>query len=105
MYVTHSPWGEVQHQLSISKDIVDVMTESHGGLMIKGEALSRLSDNALEYGISYEDCMCYEEDCAVLIPINELPEVAQAFNYDRQKLESSIQYWYPEYYKLEGMKL
>lgn len=105
MSIYQSPWGEVQQQVQITPYTVDVMTASHGGLMITGEDIKKLSDSAIKNAMLFDDYLCYEEDCDVLIPINELPEVREAFNItNKSDFEEQLKYWHPNYYKQEGMK-
>lgn len=105
MIITDSPWGEVQYQEQITQHIATVITASHGGVMIEGEDLQKLSGSALAEGMEYDEFVCYEEDCAVLIPINEIPEVRDAFRIeDKADFEGQLKYWYPDYYKCEGVK-
>ncbi|MGU3473186.1 DUF7007 domain-containing protein [Paenibacillus sp. D51F] len=69
-----SPWGEVEDMdIYLTGHIFDVHTPSHGGLMISKEyAKLFLSPAARRFGSTFENYLCYEEDCEWFIPAYEL---------------------------------
>jgi len=107
-----SPWGAVQNKKTIARGVHFVSTASHGGMMISlALARKRLSVLAQTIGENYGGYLCYEEDCAVAVPMLEVPEWREAGNaYDTEEhlIRTCASYYLPyllAYLKSQGKEL
>ena len=55
-----SPWGAVQHCEVMAKGVFMVNTPSHTGIMVRKNAVECLTKDALKYGISAKNYICFE---------------------------------------------
>jgi hypothetical protein len=88
MQIVHTPWGEPQHIVLLSEDIVSVSTASHGGLKLSDE------QNQLIPEYMRNEDGWYEEDC-------EWAKVAVVFppffkGPERVSAEKVLKHWFPD---------
>lgn len=101
-----TPWGPAQTGYQIAPGVVCYSTAGHGGLMVAGDAIDRLSAKALRCGMSANGAYWYEEDCKIAVALYDVPEwhvSLMAQTGGTSTLESClecIRRWDPEY--LEG---
>lgn len=81
-----TPWGSAQDVINHARGISTVFTAGHGGLMVsKGVGDKLLSESARSRALIHGNYYCYEEDCAVYIPLLDSEELRAAyipsFNY------------------------
>lgn len=96
-----SPWGKVQEVTTLGRGVRWVSTAGHGGLMVsKGCAKTLLSPNAIHLaGDEWNGYICFEEDCACILPLLERPEwLRELFpNTTSKALSEVAQRHYPTY--------
>jgi len=72
-------------------------------MISKGVAEKELSARALSLAPRYGDYYCFEEDCLCDVAFWEHPEWLEALyegkrEVDKEALEKSVNYWYPEFF-------
>ena len=96
----YSPWGKVQSKDKYGTGIYRVHTAGHGGFMISwGVALRKLTIEARDLGARWgvgNGYLCYEEDCAAAIVLNELAETRQVA--DLTAVKETLAKYYPTYF-------
>jgi hypothetical protein len=99
----YSPWGAVQTKEVFDRGFMSVSTASHGGFMLSEcFARKRLSEAALKRGDSYNNYICYEEDCDWAIPAWEMRDYwSKIFSYQIGKDSN----YNPEQILLETLSL
>lgn len=105
----YSPWGEVQRTQGISEGIYEVITASHGGIMVDAVLAKEIfSEAAQKCGFIDGEFLCFEEDCDAAVAIRELLDkgIKQTpINKEYREgsyseaINNSIQRWNPEYWK------
>ena len=110
----NSPWGAVQHCEKLIAGVFLVSTASHGGVMVRPNAASFLSRDALRYGAFRENSFyCFEEDCCEPIVLRELLDknlwqlpdrISDRAGYE-DSINRSLQQWQPEYWDARQKRL
>lgn len=99
-----SPWGEIQHCMPICHGVYQVITASHGGVMLTARlAKALLPSKASACGFRDGRYLCFEEDCQATVVLLELldkglhkvPKWVEPHQY-RAALESCVERYFPQ---------
>lgn len=107
-----TPWGISDYVDVLLPGVVIVSTASHGGMMLTNESAKELlTPQAISKGLKYLNCVCFEEDCDIVIPIFELPQIWVSIYENvgdleerKQKLLGSLSCWNADYLIARGIE-
>lgn len=92
-----TPWGTSQAKEVICRGVTFHSTAGHGGALVsKGYAKKNLSASARDRAIVYGGYYCFEEDCAILMVLLELPQ-SRLRGQTEEDIIKSLSLWYPDY--------
>jgi len=111
-----TPWGAAQHVHTLFRGCAIVSTAGHGGMMIAASTAERLlTEAARKEALIHGGYFCYEEDCAVEIPLYESPLIRSALFNDEylekaggidavlQRMHLSLSTYYVDYLEATGV--
>jgi len=76
---TMTPWGAAQSVTRVERGLLIVSTSGHGGIMVaRGYAAKHLTVAAQNRGVKYGSYLCYEQDCASVMVLLELPQITRS---------------------------
>lgn len=100
-----SPWGTVQTKVKYLKGVSCVSTAGHGGMLVaRGFAAKNFSEAAIKRGDLWNGYLAYEEDCAILIALYELPQLKQHFVSTDEGMFKSLSRYYADYLIEKGVE-
>lgn len=104
---TLSPWGHIENAYTLCDGAYEVITASHGGIMIVDSMKDKyLAKYAQDLAFKWGKYLCYEEDCQAAVPYRELldrklikcaPEFCGTPEAFEKHIDKSIHRWNPEY--------
>jgi len=105
MRPTSSPWGKIDYCKSLSsvKDVYEVGTPGHGGLMMPPEDATRLKISKFGeiHRTKSSGWICFEEDCQIAVAILALMLTSE-FPFNEEKAKDvlfSVRSWNYEYFE------
>jgi hypothetical protein len=100
-----SPWGAVQHCEVMANGVFMVNTSSHTGIMVRKNAADCLSNDALKYGFSAKNYICFDGHNTQIVirelldkKLWQIPDrVINKAQYE-DGVNKTLQDYYPEYW-------